>query len=77
LVGDDQLNGGDFADLQAEDWALIRPYLEENERLFGIPLAGLLQINGAAASANEVYRKIRPKSVRALQAEEAWVSRES
>ncbi len=76
-VTEDQLNGGEFAPLGAADWDLIRPYLEENERLFGIPLAGLLQINGAAASAGEVYRKIRPKSVRALQAEEAWVSRES
>jgi glutamate synthase domain-containing protein 1/glutamate synthase domain-containing protein 3 len=72
---DDQLNGGEFAPLRAEDWTLIRPYLEENERLFGIPLAGLLQVNGVGASPGQVYRKIRPKSVRALQAEEAWVSK--
>ncbi|MCP4251134.1 MAG: glutamate synthase, partial [bacterium] len=32
LVTEDQLNGGCFAPLTDEDWELIRPYLEENER---------------------------------------------
>ena len=35
-VVEDQLNGGTFASLALEDWLLIRPFLEENERLFGI-----------------------------------------
>ena len=37
-VDERQLNGGRFARLALEDWKLIRPYLEENYRLFGIPL---------------------------------------
>lgn len=68
-VGDDQLNGGEFVPLADRDWALIKPYLIENERLFGISVDSLL--NGSRPDA--VYRKIQPKAVRALQAEEAWV----
>lgn len=72
-LGEDQLNGGQFADLAPEDWAVIRPYLEENERLFGIPLTRLLQADGSALPPERVYRKIRPGRVRALEPEEAWV----
>jgi len=76
LLGEDQLNGGEFAELRAEDWALIEPYLRENERLFDIPVERLLQVEGRLRQPNEVYRKIRPGAVRALQAEEAWVTKE-
>ncbi len=72
-ITEDQLNGGAFAPLEAEDWALIRPYLEENERLFGISLQRLLTVEGEIAAPEQVYRKIRPAGHEALQPEEAWV----
>jgi hypothetical protein len=71
-VSDEQLNGGEFAPLEPRDWAVINPYLEENERLFGIPLARLLEVNGQVVPPERVYRKIRPRAIAALQAEEAW-----
>ena len=76
-VSEDQLNGGEFAPMQAADWALIRPYLEENERLFGIPLHELLYANGQTLSGEQAYRKVRPRAIQALQAEEAWVKMHS
>lgn len=75
LVSSDQLNGGEFGELRDEDWALIEPSLRENERLFGIPVSRLLSVDGSSRSPQGVYRKIRPGAVRALQAEEAWVTR--
>lgn len=75
LVSTDQLNGGEFDELRDEDWFLIAPYLGENERLFGIPIAELLHVDGSARAPRDVYRKICPGAVRALQAEEAWVTR--
>jgi glutamate synthase domain-containing protein 3 len=71
----DQLNGGEFATLGDLDWALIEPYLRENERLFGIAVSDLLAVAGVAREPRDVYRKIRPARVRALQAEEAWVAK--
>jgi len=68
-LNEDQLNGGEFAPVEDIDWQAIKPYLEENEKVFGITIDWLL--NGK--NPGEVYRKIRPKAVRALQAEEAWV----
>src|SRR4030042_496199 len=38
---DEQLNGGEFAEITDADWKLIRPYLEENERLFAITVERL------------------------------------
>ncbi len=75
-VGEDQLNGGEIVPLGDDDWKLIRPYLEENERLFGIPLARLLSIDGRALAPGAAYRKIRPSAHGALLPEEAWVNRE-
>jgi hypothetical protein len=72
-VSEDQLNGGEFAPLEGRDWAVITPYLEENERLFGIPLVQLLEVNGKLLPPDQVYRKIRPKAIGVLQAEEAWI----
>ncbi len=37
-VDERQLNGGRFASLTRADWHVIKPYLEENYRLFSIPL---------------------------------------
>ena len=37
---------------------MIRPYLEENERLFGIPVRELLTVDGHAAAPGDVYRKV-------------------
>ncbi|HUV77851.1 MAG TPA: hypothetical protein VMW06_07325 [Desulfobacterales bacterium] len=57
---DDQLNGGEFVDLSAADWNLILPYLEENERLFGISIEkDLLTVNGQKMNYTDVYRKVR------------------
>jgi glutamate synthase domain-containing protein 1/glutamate synthase domain-containing protein 3 len=72
-VTSDQLNGGEFFPFEPRDWVLIRPYLQENARLFDIPVEGLLTVDGQMRRPEEVYRKIAPVAVRALQAEEAWV----
>ncbi len=72
-VSEEHLNGGEFAELGEADWAVIRPQLEENERLFGIPLARLLEVGGERRPPERVYRKIRPRATRALEPEEAWV----
>jgi glutamate synthase domain-containing protein 1/glutamate synthase domain-containing protein 3 len=77
LVSDSQLNGGEFAPFTSADWATIKPYLEENQRLFGVAIDDLLCANGQALAPEQVYRKIQPHRVRALQAEEAWVKKEA
>ncbi len=57
---EDQLNGGEFAEFTEKDWRLILPYLEENERLFGISIEDdLLTVNGDKKSPGEVYRKVK------------------
>ena len=58
-VGEDQLNGGRISRLTKADWNLILPYLQENERLFGISLNDfLLKVDGVRKAPEEVYRKI-------------------
>jgi hypothetical protein len=57
----EQLNGGQFARVTDADWNLIQPYLEENEKLFDIPVDRLLPVDGKKREPNDVYRKIRPK----------------
>ena len=52
---------------------MISPFLEENERLFGIPVVRLLEVDGNSLPPARVYRKVRPRAIAALQAEEAWV----
>jgi hypothetical protein len=55
-----QLNGGEFAELTPEDWGLIRPYLDRNERTFGISVThDLLSVDGVERSPEEVYRKVQ------------------
>jgi glutamate synthase domain-containing protein 1/glutamate synthase domain-containing protein 3 len=53
-----QLNGGGFSPLGDKDWRLIRGYLEENERLFGVKVNDLLTVGGSLRSPQEVYRKV-------------------
>jgi glutamate synthase domain-containing protein 1/glutamate synthase domain-containing protein 3 len=53
-----QLNGGVISALTDKDWRLIRPYLNENERLFGIRLQDLLTVDGVLKEPHEVYRKV-------------------
>jgi glutamate synthase domain-containing protein 1 len=55
-----QLNGGDFFKLTDDDWDIILPYLQENERLFGIRVDDLLTVNGKKRRPSEVYRKVAP-----------------
>jgi len=69
LVGD-QLNGGEFVDLSAADWDLILPYLEENERLFGISIEkDLLTVDGQKMNYTDVYRKVRAAELDVLAKE--------
>ncbi len=61
-----QLNGCGFYSMTDEDWELLLPYLEENERLFGIRVDELLTVNGQSLAPAEVYRKVGPVKVAAL-----------
>jgi hypothetical protein len=47
-----------FSELSGADWALIEPYLRENERLFGISVDKLLTVDGERRSPHDVYRKV-------------------
>ena len=72
-VVEDQLNGGTFAALAREDWLLIRPFLEENERLFGIPVEQLLTVEGELRRPDEVYRKVSAVKLTVLAAQTGGV----
>jgi glutamate synthase domain-containing protein 1/glutamate synthase domain-containing protein 3 len=74
LVGEDQLNGGQFAGFEQRHWDAIRPTLEENARLFHIPMERLLQSQGRSLLPEEVYRVVVPAGHQALQPEQAWVA---
>jgi glutamate synthase domain-containing protein 3 len=58
MVGEDQLNGGRIVALSPADWNLILPYLQENERLFGVKVEDLLHVDGVRKEPAEVYRKV-------------------
>lgn len=66
-LDEEQLNGGRYTDLTDADWDLIRPYLEENEWLFGISVERLLTVDGKPRSPQEVYRKIEPIELAVLK----------
>ncbi|MBI5385924.1 MAG: glutamate synthase [Verrucomicrobia bacterium] len=68
---EEQLNGGKFARVTEADWELIRPHLEENERLFGITIAQLLTHQGRQRRPSQMYRKVVPGSVAAIVEDEA------
>jgi len=61
-----QLNGGRFSKTSEKDWKLVLPYLEENERLFNIPLKRLLTVHNRLLSFSEVYRKIEAVELKVL-----------
>jgi glutamate synthase domain-containing protein 3 len=67
---DEQLNGGEFAEITDADWKLILPYLEENESLFDITVDRLLTVAGNKKSPQAVYRKIMPQKTPALSKED-------
>jgi glutamate synthase domain-containing protein 1 len=59
-VVEEQLNGGELVPLSEDDWNLILPYLEENERLFDISIQGdLLTVEGHLLPPDQVYRKVQ------------------
>lgn len=61
-VTKDQLNGAEFVDFTQADWNVLRPYLEENERLFGIIIErDILTVDRTRKWPNEVYRKVVAK----------------
>ena len=62
---DGQLNGGVFLPMTNADWELILPYLEENQRLFGIQVDMLLTVDGQRRTPENVYRKVVPAAVAA------------
>jgi len=66
LVVEEQLNGGQFLPLTDEDWDIILPYLQENERLFAIKVQDLLTVDGTRRHPAEVYRKVAPVHLAAL-----------
>ena len=57
-VGVDQLNGGRLVSMGNEDWKLIVPYLEENDRLFGVRIEDLLRDDQGTIEFSRVYRKV-------------------
>lgn len=65
---DQQLNAGTFVTLSSKDWELILPYLQENERLFGIRVADLLTVNSRQRDPAKVYRKVVPATSVVAQA---------
>jgi len=67
---DQQLNGGQFAKLTRTDWELILPFLEENEKLFGITVEQLLTVNGKKLKPCHVYREVIPGNLKAIASEE-------
>ncbi len=69
-VNDRQLNGGVISSLDDKDWRLIRPYLMENERLFGVSLRDLLTVGGEVRQPHEVYRKVHAVKLSVLSATE-------
>jgi glutamate synthase domain-containing protein 1/glutamate synthase domain-containing protein 3 len=69
----EQLNGGELAPFTDKDWELIRPYLEENERLFGIAIREhLLTVNGEVKTPGQVYRTVQPLKRTVLTGSEEW-----
>ncbi len=73
---DEQLNGGQFLPFGDAEWDLIRPYLEENGRLFGITVDDLLTVNGGRRKPHEVYRMIGALKLSVLAAGGAAATQE-
>ncbi|MBI5601819.1 MAG: glutamate synthase [Deltaproteobacteria bacterium] len=57
----EQLNGGEIVPFSEQDWQLILPFLQENEKLFGISIEDhLLNVDGRKRTPAEVYRTVQP-----------------
>jgi hypothetical protein len=69
-VHPEQLNGGIFSPISQDDWALIEPYLLENQRLFGIQIDDLLTVDQVRRNPADVYRKVEVRSSSLLHQEE-------
>ena len=69
-VVESQLNGGVFSSIGDKDWRLIRGYLEENERLFGIRVEDLLTVDGELRDPHDVYRKVSAVKLSVLSGSE-------
>lgn len=67
-VVEQQLNGGVFSAITDRDWRLIRTYLEENERHFGIKIDDLLTSEGRRLAPEQVYRKVHAVKLAVLAA---------
>jgi glutamate synthase domain-containing protein 1/glutamate synthase domain-containing protein 3 len=67
---DQQLNGGQFAKLTDADWALILPFLEENQKHFGITVSALLTVDGKQLKPCRVYRKVVPGNLKDIVMED-------
>jgi len=66
----EQLNGGELTHLTEKDWKLILPYLEANERYFGISIRkDLLTVDGVQREPGDVYRKVRAVKLAVLSSE--------
>ncbi len=67
---DEQLNAGAYRSLSGADWKLMLPYLEENQRLFGIRIQeDLLTVDGTPCDPKAVYRKVMPRKDAEIEAE--------
>jgi len=68
----EQLNGGEFAEFTGPDWDLIRPYLEANDRYFGISIErDLLTRQGRRRPPQKIFRKVRAVKLKVLAKVEA------
>ena len=65
-IGLDQLNGGQLTGVGDVDWKAISPYLQENERLFGIEVEELLKTENQVAKPSTAYRKVEAIPLKAL-----------
>ena len=72
----EQLNGGQILPFTERDWALILPYLKENERLFGITIEELLTVEGTKRKPEEVYRTIGAVKLSVLSASTLAINEE-
>lgn len=63
----EQLNGGEIVPFSEKDWQLILPYLQENERLFGISIENhLLTVDGQKQTPSQVFRTVQPAKPKVL-----------
>lgn len=68
MIVSEQLNGGELVNISENDWELILPYLQENERLFCIKIDDLLTVKGVKRKYTDVYRKVQPLKTDVLAA---------